>query len=419
MKSNLLTLFIILIMFMNASAQWAQRANFPGVTRSRSTAFTIGNKIYVMGGYAVTGAVLNDFWEYDITANTWLHKQNFPGAERYGAASFVVNNKVYVATGANDFGYLDDAWSYDPVTDNWTQKTGLPVGSAQHENQRREAFAFAIGNKGYLGGGDGFIFGSNQTWNYAFSDLWEYNPLSNAWTHVSDIPDFLGRNMSIAVAVNNKAYVGLGCNVDQTTGWQSFWEYDPVANTWTAKTDFPTVYTTDAGAIVLDSDIYVVGGVKFNPVDLTAQVHKYNIPSDTWTALTNFNGGAVAGEFAVSTGSTAFTGTGFNSAFNTRNDLWEYTSVNTSIDSKPVAVGNVLIYPNPISSNTITVSVNSLNAVQYHFTIADITGRIILQQEIMMNAGKAKIEIGDLSKGMYVLTLTNEEGSVSIKVMKD
>src|SRR6185436_7972444 len=115
---------------------------------------------------------------------------------------------------------------------------------------------------------------ANQTWNYSFTDIWEFNPLLNTWTHVSDFPDFFGRDMSIAVAFNNKAYLGLGCNVDQTSGWQTFWEYDPAGNIWTAKSNFPSVYTTDAGAFVLDSDIYVVGGVKLTPVGLTSQVYK-------------------------------------------------------------------------------------------------------------------------------------------------
>lgn len=403
---------------MNAEAQWLQRANFPGASRSRAAAFTIGDKIYVMGGYsASTGATMKDFWSYDIPTNTWLHKANFPGPERYGAATFVVNGKGYISTGANDNGYLDDNWQYDPVTDNWIQKTGLPAGQAQHENQRREAFAFAIGNKGYLGGGDGWVFGPNSTTNYAFFDLWEYNPGIDAWAHISDLPDFLGRDMSIGVAFNGKAYVGLGCNVDQTSGWQSFWEYDPVANTWTAKADFPTIYDTDAGAFVLDSEIYVVGGVKFNAVALTAQVHKYNVSSDTWTALTNYSGGAVAGEITVSTGTSAFAGTGFNSTLNTRNDFWEYTSGTTGIPMTTMLNG-IQVYPNPFSSSKISVSVNSANAIQYKFRIADVTGRIVLQDEIMVNAGKAEINTGELPKGIYILTLENEEGSISFKLMK-
>src|SRR4051812_45816991 len=102
MKSRLTTLFCVLLLSYSASAQWVQTGNFPGSARARSTAFTIGGKYYVMGGYSVTGQTLNDFWEYDLATGTWTQKSNFPGQPRYGAASFVIGASGYIATGAND-----------------------------------------------------------------------------------------------------------------------------------------------------------------------------------------------------------------------------------------------------------------------------------------------------------------------------
>ncbi len=67
---------LIGIFFLSAaaSAQWVQKAGFTGGSKSKATAFTIGNKIYVLGGVNNAALVLNDFWEYDITANTWTQK---------------------------------------------------------------------------------------------------------------------------------------------------------------------------------------------------------------------------------------------------------------------------------------------------------------------------------------------------------
>src|SRR5690349_9464443 len=126
MKPKMYTVICMLFLWTTGSAQWLQRANFPGIAKAKSTAFTIGNKIYVLGGVDNTSNILGDFWEYDITSNTWTQDPSFPGPERYGAASFVINNKGYIATGGNDFGYLDDLWEYNPQTGMWTQKTGLP-----------------------------------------------------------------------------------------------------------------------------------------------------------------------------------------------------------------------------------------------------------------------------------------------------
>src|SRR5262245_26371508 len=123
MKLKVSIALSLFILSLQASAQWIQKANFPATAKAKSAAFTIGNKIYVIGGVDNAGNVLNNFWEYDIPSDTWTQKPDFPGPERYGAASFVLNNKGYIATGGNDFGYLDDLWEYNPVTDSWIQKT--------------------------------------------------------------------------------------------------------------------------------------------------------------------------------------------------------------------------------------------------------------------------------------------------------
>jgi N-acetylneuraminic acid mutarotase len=130
-KSTFVVLLSVLFLSLTASAQWTQRASFPGVARSRSVAFTIDNKIYVMGGYTSTGGIKKDVWEYDIATDTWHQKNDFPGPERYAAVAFVIDGNGYIATGANDFGYLDDLWQYYPPADHWTQNIGLPAGSPQ------------------------------------------------------------------------------------------------------------------------------------------------------------------------------------------------------------------------------------------------------------------------------------------------
>jgi len=403
----ILTIMTCLLLSVNSvMAQWMARASFPGVSRAKATAFTIGSKIYVLGGVTNSSAILDDFWEYDITLNTWTQKPNFPGPERYGAVSFVIGNKGYVATGGNDFGNLDDMWEYNPSTGLWLQKTGMPAGSAQHENQRTEAFSFVIGNKAYIGGGTGWVFMPNSTVSIAFFDLWEYDPVFDSWTSKSDIPDFTGRNMSIGVAVNNKGYVGLGCNVDQNINHHSFWEYDPLTDNWTSKSDFPTNFTTDAGAFELNSELYVVGGVNLAPVSLSGQFYKYEPATDQWTALTNFNGGAIAGEFAVSTGTSAFIGGGYNSNINTRNDLWEFTSGTTGINDYHTKE-SVSVYPIPA-----TDYINIRGNLDIDFVeIFDISGRFIFKEVFFSGS----VNIDHLESGAYKLKLTMQDGSIAFK----
>ena len=406
MKIRLL-LFITILQINSIKAQWIQRSNFPGEFRVKSTSFTLNNKIYVIGGFGNSGATLKDVWQYDIATDTWLQKNDFAGAERYAAIAFVVDGNAYVGTGGNDNGYLDDLWRYNESSDTWTTRTGLPAGSAQHENQRRESWSFVVGNKAYLGGGDGFVFGPNSTTNIAFYDIWEYNPITNTWTQKSDMPDFIGRDFSIAGAINNKGYVGLGCNVDQNINRQSFWEYDPTNDTWTSKHDFPSQFTTDANAFVLNSQLFVAGGVKFNPVTLTDQVYSYDPVSDTWTQSNAFNGGAIAGAISGFTDSAAFLGTGYNGGLTMRHDFWEYTTLNTEVsnfdsDKNPI----VKIYPNPFSGST-TIELNK-NVKAGHLDILDLYGSVVSRVEI--NSVTTQFNC-NLASGVYEYHLSNDDGT--------
>jgi N-acetylneuraminic acid mutarotase len=403
MKSKLLFLLLICVGVGNVSAQWTQRASFTGTARAKSTSFTIGDKIYVLGGVDANGSVIGGFFAYDIPTNTWSQLPAFPGPDRYGATAFVLNNKGYVATGGNDFGYLDDLWQYDPVAGTWQQKTGLPALSVQHENQRREAYSFVINGRAYLGGGDGWVFGPNSTTNYAFIDLWEYNPLNDHWTQKADVPDF-GKDLSIGVAVNGKGYVGLGCDVSQTVNRQSFWEYDPITNSWAPKTDFPSPASTDCSAFVLDSTIYVVGGVKLTPVALSSQVYKYDVPTDTWTQIASFNGGSIAGAFTACNGSSAFVGTGYNSNIVPVNKVWEFSLPTNVNDGNVAHAAHALVYPNPASE---FISINSEEKIS-NLEIIDLTGKIISS---VMN-DFSRINLSEFASGVYTIKVKYKDGKV-------
>ena len=404
MKSLLLALCGLLSLSFSSSAQWTARTSFPGTSRAKATAFTIGSKIYLVGGVANSGLILRDFWEYDISTNTWLQKPAFPGPERYGATSFVLNGQGYVATGGNDNGYLDDLWQFDPASGTWIQKTGLPVQSPQHENQRREAFSFVVGNRAYLGGGDGWVFGANQTSNYAFPDLWEYNPANDTWTPKSGFPDFFGRDLSIAVSMYSKGYVGLGCNVGQTINYQTFWQYDPATDTWTSKPNFPTAFSADAGAFVFDSNLYVVGGIRMSPLAASNQVYKFDPVANTWTQQPNYNGGAVVGEVCISAATQAFAQGGYNGSLVTRNDLWEFTPTITGIHEVHSASGiTATLFPNPAQEVIYLRASKEITSVE----IYDITGLLVSEGKNELNG----IDIRNLQTGLYNMKMIFADGT--------
>src|SRR4051812_8442371 len=106
--------FIALLLFqMQSFAQWAGKSALPGVSRTESSSFVIGNKLYVIGGLSSSLNPLNDFWEYNMATDTWTQKANFPGPARFSAVSFAVGNRGYYGTGDTGAGFLEDMWMYD------------------------------------------------------------------------------------------------------------------------------------------------------------------------------------------------------------------------------------------------------------------------------------------------------------------
>ncbi|MBS1690515.1 MAG: hypothetical protein JSS96_17415, partial [Bacteroidetes bacterium] len=89
----------------------------------------------------------------------------------------------------------------------------------------------------YIGGGsDG---------SYFTSRIWEYDPHYNSWKHKSGLPvtsGYSGERMGgFCVGVNNKLYFGLGLSYYSSYSGCEFYtiEYDPAADTFSRKADFP------------------------------------------------------------------------------------------------------------------------------------------------------------------------------------
>jgi hypothetical protein len=202
---------------------WTQIADIGGDARVFATAFAIGNKGYVGTGMANTA--MEDFWEYDRSTNVWTQKADFGGGIRYGATGLSVGLKGYIGTGLSTFAYEKDFWEYDPSTDLWTQRADFG-GDA-----RVFAGGFVIGEKrAYLGAG--------HAQNGSQSDFWEYFPALDIWKERASLGNNSNSGHSGFFAIGSKGYAG---------GNGQLWMYDPSADTWIQKADFPGVMYNGVG----------------------------------------------------------------------------------------------------------------------------------------------------------------------------
>jgi hypothetical protein len=208
-----------------------------------------------------------------IQAQTWLAKETFQGDSRIVPTSFTISSKGYVGLGLESNSPnnpLNDMWEYDPALDRWFQAENF-IGDA-----RWGAFSFVIDGKGYVGGGSLSSPGATS-----FSGtFYQYDPVANSWNQKENLP--ASRAFSTGFNINGKGYVVFG--YANGTRDETVIMYDPSiqGNPWTELADIPNVvdqaFAVEQPAVplIIGNTAYLVGGIH------TSEVWKFNPANDTW-----------------------------------------------------------------------------------------------------------------------------------------
>jgi N-acetylneuraminic acid mutarotase len=232
----------------------------------------VDEKIYAIGGF--NGA--NGQWHfvntnevYDPKTDSWTTKRPMPTSrESFGIA--VYQNKIYVIGGKTDFSdYSSVNEVYDPLTDTWEKKTSMPSARAYLD-------ASVVDGKIYLIGG-------KMSPNYPWPDSDEnyvYDPTTDSWTTKSQMPSV---NQGYATAaIDGKIYIQGGGAFSNPIANNLV--YDARNDTWSQGVPLPKKVYGAAGGLTTGAlapkRIYIVGGYVSEDTDLT-QV--YNLQRDIWT----------------------------------------------------------------------------------------------------------------------------------------
>ncbi|MFE7323737.1 carboxypeptidase regulatory-like domain-containing protein [Streptomyces sp. NPDC057565] len=185
--------------------------------RAAPQAAAYGGKLYVFGGWGVSGYPVDKTEIYDPASRTWSTGADMPQPYA-GAAVTVLNGKIYIVGGCT---YDDcsgtDVQAYDPASNTWSSATSYP-----------EPISWlgcgTITGKLYCAGGATFA----GTSNHAYS----YDPSARRWSAVADLPtDLWGMGYS---AADGKFLVSGGVTNNKTTITNQGFSYDPGSDTWTA-----------------------------------------------------------------------------------------------------------------------------------------------------------------------------------------
>lgn len=86
---------------------------------------SVNNKLYSLGGMN-QGSYFSNVYVYDFTTEAWTEKQPLIGSNRMGVVSVHLNGKIYALGGVTSSGALSNEFAeYDIDTDTWTPKENI------------------------------------------------------------------------------------------------------------------------------------------------------------------------------------------------------------------------------------------------------------------------------------------------------
>lgn len=315
---------------------WTRMADFEDVPRSGAVSFVIGDKAYVGTGYKGKSATkegensrLSDFWMYNSATDNWTKIANFPGVPRSYAVAFAANGKGYVGLGTSDgTNTLKDFWEYDPSNNSWRQVADF---NPTNGKGRVGAVAFAIGNEGFVGSGND---GDNDQ-----QDFYKFTPPTSStsmgtWAQVSSIKS--KRRDAFAFVIGNKAYVGGGYNNGYV---YTFYSYNASSDTWTTLHSlYPDTDPEESDDIKSNDDYnynlerrlavafsinglgYITTGTLNSYLNNTWQ---YDPNKDIWEQVDTFEGTSRQSAVGFAIGNLGYIATG-ESGTTYMDDLWKY-----------------------------------------------------------------------------------------------
>lgn len=187
---------------------WQQLSDFPANTTARAISFVGDGELYV--GYGFCWTYERDMYRYDIVSDTWsfidvnLDRKAFTFPMRsFGGVGTTCQNRHFAGTGFRT--YSLNWWGEFSAEGKWIKRKDVPG------YKRTTAACTATNDFVYVIGG--IHFGGVNTDGKVLNDIQQYNPLTDTWQSVGNLPDG-GRMNHIAFSVEECIYVGLGENED-------------------------------------------------------------------------------------------------------------------------------------------------------------------------------------------------------------
>ncbi len=231
-----------------ATDTWSLTTPLP-VALNHTVTAAVGGKLYVIGGQTSAGGAgpfVDTVYAYDPATRVWTPRAPMP-TQRGGGAGAVIDGRIYVAGGRPPRG--SDFAVYDPATDTWRTLPDLPT-------QRNHVGAAAIGGRLYVVGGRlAAGFESEMT-----DRVEVFDPIAGTWSARAPLPR--PRGGVNAVAANGYLHVlgGEGTKDTPSGVFPDHDVYNPATNRWTRLPNMPVPVHGVTGATFINGLIHLTGG---------------------------------------------------------------------------------------------------------------------------------------------------------------
>ncbi|MCR4423396.1 MAG: kelch repeat-containing protein [bacterium] len=233
---------------------WSQGLQHPaggGVGVHNHDAVRIGDIIWVGGGSSGSG-FYNYLTKLDLGANTWTQAAAMPQSDLlyYSLGEYADSGWVYCFGGSpsGTSGPINNTYRYDPSTNSWTAMANMP-------DIRRNPMVARVGDTIYVIGGM-----SANDYNSTRGTVWKYSVLGNTWTVAADsMPDKLGWGRAVAYSYSGGTYIYVFGGYRTGSIVTACWRYDVNNHTWTADRPLLTA-TRSHGGSISGNYIWVAGG---------------------------------------------------------------------------------------------------------------------------------------------------------------
>jgi N-acetylneuraminic acid mutarotase len=291
---------------------WVHCSDFPGAARCSGTAFTIGDTAYVCGGR--TGwdkDLLRETWQYEATSDRWTRVADFPGKARVRPVGVCLNGRGYVGMGSDGSIYpletLTDWWAYDPTTNTWERRADFP-GSAPNDLAYAVIHDCVYVTMGFSGA-------------TRLRETWKYDPVSNAWTRLAECPTTY--SAPAFFALGDALYVGTGF---QSRNVRIFYRYDTRTDVWSQVAAAPQAKML-ANGLSIDGKGYVLLGRYWHGLQnggrLMSDVAEYDPAANAWVNRGDFPGEARQNAMVFTLKGRGYVVMGENDS-RRLNDVWSF-----------------------------------------------------------------------------------------------